>query len=221
MGLIIVFGLIISMVLFLETKSKGYLFLIMFLLGSLAFTYSRASYLAFFVGVVFIGIYKRKMIMAAFVTLSLLVVVLLLPTSANHVLQFTRTFSAVARVENYKTTFQIFSKSPVLGVGFDNLCLAYQKYIGIQDFSSHACSGSDSSLLLILTTAGVVGLIVFIFAVVNIAFRLPRGLDTRILASSFAALLTHGLFSNSMFYPWIMGWMLILLAVNLGSEVER
>lgn len=221
LGLIIVFGLIISMVLFLETKSKGYLFLIMFLLGSLAFTYSRASYLAFFVGVVFIGIYKRKMIMAAFVTLSLLVVVLLLPTSANHVLQFTRTFSAVARVENYKTTFQIFSKSPVLGVGFDNLCLAYQKYIGIQDFSSHACSGSDSSLLLILTTAGVVGLIVFIFAVVNIAFRLPRGLDTRILASSFAALLTHGLFSNSMFYPWIMGWMLILLAVNLGSEVER
>jgi hypothetical protein len=220
LGLIVVFGLIIAMNLFIETKAKGYLFLTMFLLGSLAFTYSRASYLAFLVGVAFIGIYKKKVRIIAFSILALLMLVLLLPTSANHVLRFTRSFSAVARIENYKTTFQIFSKSPAIGVGYDNLCLAYQKYVGLQSFSSHSCSGSDSSLLFVLATTGVVGFIVFTFALVKISGFLTPGLGSRVLIPTFVALLIHSLFSNSMFYSWIMGWMVILLGAGLGSEVE-
>jgi hypothetical protein len=33
-----------------------------------------------------------------------------------------------------------------------------------------------------------------------------------VLGASFLALIIHSMFSNSMFYPWIMGWMTILLA---------
>lgn len=221
LGLIVVLGLIISITRFIEFKSRVYLFLVMFLLVSLAFTYSRASYLAFFVGVIFIGIYKKKIRTIAFSVLILLGLVLLLPTTANHVLSFTRSFSAIARIENYKTTFQIFSKSPVFGVGYDNLCLAYQKYIGVQSFSSHACSGSDSSLLFILATTGTIGLIVFVFSAIKVSGFLSQDPNSHILISSFAALLTHSLFSNSMFYPWIMGWMIILLGVSLGSKTAE
>lgn len=219
-GLIIVFGLIISMTAFIETRRKGYLFLIIYLLSSLAFTYSRASYLAFLVGAIFIGIYNKRIRIVAFILILLFGLVLLLPTSANHVLTFTRSFSAIARVDNYKNTFLLFSKSPVFGVGYDNLCLAYQKYIGTQSFSSHACSGSDSSLLFVLATTGVMGFLVFLFSIIKIASFLITGFETRILISSVAALFVHSIFSNSIFYPWIMGWMIILLSVSLRSKIE-
>ena len=220
LGLIIVFGLLISMAKFTETLKKQYLFIVMFLLISLAFTYSRASYLAFFTGSVFTGIYKKKLRMVAFSILTLLALVLLLPTSASPVLRLTRSFSAIARIENYKDAFQVFSKSPVIGIGYDNLCMAYQKYIGIQSFSSHACSGSDSSILFILATTGIAGFLVLVFSVIQISNLLPQGAEVQVLTSTFAALLVHSLFANSIFYPWIMGWMMILLAVSLGRKVE-
>jgi len=220
LGLIIVFGLLISMARFTETLKKQYLFIVMFLLISLAFTYSRASYLAFLAGAVFTGIYKRKLKIVAFGILTLLVLVLLLPTSASPVLRLTRSFSAVGRIENYKDAFQIFSKSPVIGIGYDNLCLAYQKYIGIRSLSSHACSGSDSSILFILATTGIAGFLVFVFSVIQISNFLQAGDKVQVLTSTFASLLIHSLFANSMFYPWIMGWMMILLGISLGRKAE-
>lgn len=220
LGLIIVFGLLISMAFFIDTLQKRYLVMVMFLLISLAFTYSRASYLAFFAGTVFMGIYKKKLRMFAFGILTLLSLILLLPTSANPVLRVTRSFSAIARIENYQDIFQVFSKSPVIGIGYNNLCLAYQKYIGIQSFSSHACSGSDSSILFVLATTGVLGLTALIFSIVKISSFLPSGGKVQILVSTSMALFVHSLFDNSMFYPWIMGWMMILLGVTLGRKVE-
>src|SRR3990167_9142393 len=101
---------------------------------------------------------------------------------------------------------QVFSKSPVIGIGYDNLCLAYQKYIGIRSLSSHACSGSDSSILFILATTGIAGFLVFVFSVIQISNLLSSGAMVQVLASTFAALLIHSLFANSIFYPWIMGW---------------
>ncbi len=215
LGLIIVFGLIITTYQYIVIKQNKYLLLAVFLLITLAFTYSRASYLALFAGLSVIAYYKKVIGKLLVVSFGLLLLILVLPTSKNHVLSFTRQFSAVARVENYKTTLNIFEKSPVFGVGYDNMCIAYQKFIGPQGFSSHACSGSDSSLLFILATTGVAGLMVFIFMVIWIARYVKNSRYVVILGSSFAALAVHSLFSNSLFYPWILGWIMILLAISL------
>jgi len=147
-------------------------------------------------------------------TYSLIVgaLIFILPTSRNHSIDFFRSFSVLARLENYQTTIKIFTKSPVFGIGYDNMCVAYQKYIGAQAFSSHACSGSDSSILFVLATTGILGLLVFGLSIFRIAKSLTHNSYFIILSSSFIALLVHSLFSNSMFYPWIMGWMIILLA---------
>jgi hypothetical protein len=220
-GLTIVFGLIISITRFIETQRKMYLFLVMFLLGSLAFTYSRASYLAFFAGAAFIGIYKKKIRLIAFIFLALVTAIILLPTSGNQILRFTRSFTAIARIANYKTTFEIFAKSPVFGIGYNNLCLANQKYVGPQKFSSHSCSGSDSSLLFILATTGIIGLIAFSYMLIKLSGFLIPDSNSRILISSFAALLIHSIFSNSLFYPWVMGWMVILLGISLRSKIKK
>ena len=214
LSLIIVFGLLLLIQRWIDKWSWKYFFVTVFLLVSLAFTYSRAGYLAFAAGVIVIIYLKRRFKNLLFLIGGLAIIALLLPTSKNHSIELFRTFSAIARIDNYKTTLQIFSKSPVFGVGYNNMCIAYQKYIGVQPFSSHACSGSDSSLLLILATMGVLGFLAFIFSISKIVKSLKRDSHFIILTSCFFALLVHSLFSNSMFYSWIMGYFIILLMVT-------
>jgi O-antigen ligase len=213
LGLIIVFGLIISICKFIDNRNRKNIVIILFLLISLAFTYSRASYVAFAAAVLVIIYLEKRFKKLLILVIGLGIVALLLPTAKNHSIGLFRTFSAIEKVQNYQTTIQIFSKSPVIGIGYDNMCIAYQKYIGPQSFSSHACSGSDSSLLFILTTTGVLGFMIFIYSIIGVAKYLPNTRTDKILTASFFALLVHSLFSNSMFYPWIIGWIMILLAV--------
>jgi hypothetical protein len=214
-GLIIVFGIIISLNAFIEKRSKKMLIIVVFLLISLAFTYSRGSYLALLAGLGVIGIYKRNLRQILSIVLGLALLIIVLPTSRNHILGIFRAFSVIARIDNYSRTIQIFKISPVFGVGYDNICLAKAKLDGSVNFFYHDCSGSDSSLLLILATTGVIGIMAFCFSVYKIAKSLKRNSYSVILSSSFAALLVHSLFSNSLFYPWILGYIVILLAISV------
>ncbi len=208
LGLIVVFGSIITIY-----KKKW--FLALFLVISLAFTYSRGSYLAFSAAIISIGFYQNKLKKLLPLVLGLFILVFLLPTTKNHSIELFRSFSALSRVENYSETLKIFKISPVFGVGFNNMCLARNRYIGIESFSSHACSGSDSSLLLVLATTGIVGFFAFTGLIVNIWKS-----SSPLLKSSLVALFVHSLFSNSMFYPWIMGWIAILFAIELRGKGE-
>lgn len=215
LGLIIVFGLILSIHRGRDNWSWKTFSVTIFLLISLAFTYSRAGYMAFTAAILATIYFEKRFKKLLLLVVGLVVIAFILPTTKNHSIELFRSFSAIARVENYQTTLKIFAKSPVFGVGYNNMCIAYQKYIGIQDFSSHACSGSDSSLLFILATTGVVGFIIFVFSIWKITMSLRHDSYFIILASSFIALIIHSLFSNSMFYPWILGWMMILLATAI------
>lgn len=212
LSLIIVFGLVISINRLITTKKYIYIFSTIFLLATLAFTYSRAGYLAFIAAILTIIYLEKRFKKLLFLVIGLIIVAFLLPTTKNHSIELFRSFSAVARLENYQTTLKIFSKSPVFGIGYNNMCLAYRKYIGLQDFSSHACSGSDSSILFILATTGVMGLMILIYALRSIGVNLPHNIYYPLLVTSFIVLLVHSLFGNSMFYPWVICWMMILLA---------
>jgi len=210
LGLIIVFGLLTSINRFIVSKSKSDLILTIFLLISLAFTYSRASYLAFIVSVLVLGVLHKKIKQLAFLILGLAFLIIVLPTSGNTILGITRTFSAIARVENYKETINIYKNYPLTGTGYNNLCLAKSQTSGLFNISSHACSGSDSSLLFILATTGIVGFLIFVnllFQMAKTMWTIPKG---KMFLSIMVATLVHSLFSNSMFYPWILGYIIIL-----------
>ncbi len=215
LGLIIVFGLIISISKLIEEKDKRIIPIILFLLVSLAFTYSRASYLAFFGAMFVVGLTKKKLTKILLIIATITVLLFLLPTEKNNSIKLTRTFSVIARVDNYKETVRIFKEHPIFGVGFNNLCIARNKYVAIESFSSHACSGSDSSLLLVLATTGIVGLMVLIGVAINIYKKLEKSNEVKVFLISVVALSVHSLFSNSLFYPWVMGYMFILLAVGV------
>jgi len=211
LGLIIVFGLILSIYRNINGWNWKNILVTAFLLISLAYTYSRASYLAFIAAVLTIIYLEKKFKELLFFVLGLIVLVFLLPTAKNHSIELFRSFSVVARIEDYQTTLKIFLASPVFGIGYDNMCIAYQKFVGFQDFSSHACSGSDSSLLFILATTGITGFIIFLTLLKKIAELVKKSVEGRVFITCSLSLLVHSLFSNSLFYPWILGYVLILL----------
>lgn len=172
---------------------------------SLAFTYSRAGYLAFTAAMLFLGRKNKK---AIWLILLLTGLILFLPKPAGEGVNLARTYSISSRLQNYVETAGIAAKSPLFGVGFNNLCYFKGNVV------SHSCSGSDSSLLLILATTGVVGLIMFIYSLIIFFRSLKRSIYFDILAASLIALFIHSLFVNSLFYPSIMAFFAFLICLQ-------
>lgn len=214
LALVIVFGLILLMNKYVDTKNHKLIPIIVFLLVSLAFTYTRAAYLAFLAGFLVIGLSKKNLRKVFFWIIGLGIIALILPTAKNHSISLTRTFSIEARFTNYKEALKVFGNYPIFGVGYNNMCVARNKFIGEETFASHACSGSDSSLLLVLATTGVVGFMVFMGSLIAVLKSL-KGEYVIPAVAALAALFVHSMFSNSLFFPWVMGYMGILLAVGV------
>lgn len=179
---------------------------------ALALTYSRASYLAYFAGILAIYIVRRniKWFLCAF--FALLILLPLLPNSRGEGVNLSRTSTVVYRVNNYKRAVDIIKENPAFGVGY-NLYRYTQ-----EETDSHGASGVDSSLLFILATTGVAGFMIFVQLVYKI-FRFSYIQRSKVLGlalfSSLIALGVHSFFDNSLFYPWVLGWILILFA---GAE---
>lgn len=197
LALIILLGIVAA----IYTKSNKVFW---FLLISLAFTYSRATYLA--LGLLLL--YKKKFVAIAVFA----IVVLLLPKMLSEGTDFGRVVSGNNKLNNYIETTKIFLKSPVIGIGFNNLCSAKVKYLNVTNTESHACSGSDSSVLFLLATTGIIGLIFFI----NFVSKMPKN---QLLVTSAIVVLIHSIFANSLFYPHIMFWLFAL--AGLKTEVNN
>lgn len=215
LGLIIVFGLLILAERLMEKWNFKYFLIALFLLVSLAFTYARACYLAFGVSFVVLTILKNKSKKILLLILGLIAIAIILPTAKNHSNELTRTFSISARINNYKEALTVFSKSPLLGVGFDNMCVARNMYIGEEPFASHACSGSDSSLLLVLATTGIAGIIIFMSGSCKVVKELLKNKNEFLAIAAVSGMFVHSLFSNSLFFPWVMGYLGMLIATEV------
>lgn len=213
-SIILVFGFMLA----LAKKSWG---LVLFFLLSVAFTYARAGYLGLLAGSLAILVLRQKIKSILFITLALLTIVVILPRPAGEGVKLSRTNSIFARVENYRESLQIFAKAPLFGVGYNNFCLARKVYLGDTNLSSHACSGSDASALLILTTTGVLGALAFLKLVWEIGRSLSGDVYGLAFIGSSVALAVHGIFANSYFYPWVMGFLAILLATALRERTSR
>lgn len=196
LGLILVLGIILA-------EKLNFKKIIYFLLISLAFTYSRSSYL---IASLFL-IYKKKFLPL----IIFILIILLLPKNIGEGTNLTRTVSGNKKLINYKENAGIFIKSPLVGIGFNNMCNARQLYLNDTNVNSHSCSGSDSSILFLLATTGIIGLILFI----NFIFKIS---NNYLLVSSFFVVFAHSLFANSLFYPHVMFWMFALLGLRSKSN---
>ena len=210
-----VFGFIATLGYYFNTKNQKALFLLAFLIVSIAFTYSRASYLSLVAGasVMFILLKKYKFILA--IILTTFIIVIFLPRPSSSGVQLERLYSVFLRIENYKETIFIWKKYPLFGVGYNNICLARKAMLKDFSYHSHSCSGADSSILFILATTGVVGLMVIMGLLKEIKKVMTKSYYSTVLVSCFVALFVHSMFHNSMFYSWVIGWMMILLSLSV------
>ncbi|KKT32481.1 MAG: hypothetical protein UW21_C0023G0005 [Candidatus Woesebacteria bacterium GW2011_GWB1_44_11b] len=216
-GIILVLALILVFSKISSRKSPLLVGLSGFLLFSIAFTYSRSSFLA----ILFAGLtasllgYSKKIIWIPILIFFLGLV--FLPRPAGEGVRLERLNSVILKTGDYKESLQIIRHSPLFGVGFNNLCVAKMRFFGGTLGLSHSCGGTDNSFLFVVATTGLVGLVFFIDLVIKIIRNTSRDEYGRIFLVSLTALFVHGMFTNTLFYAWVMGWLVHLLAISRRS----
>ncbi len=168
---------------------------------AMALTYSRSSYISFLAAFTFISYSKKNLKIFIISFVLILSTIFFLPRFEGEGTKLERTSSISAKRENYKEGFNLFLKAPIIGHGYNNLFHVRQ----INNSDSHANSGFDGSLMTILTTTGVIGLILFILGLKNIFIQGDLITKTVLIST-----LIHSLFANSLLYPWILLFFIFL-----------
>lgn len=211
LGIILTLAFLLSLFYYLKEKQRRHFFLSIILLFSVAFTYSRASFLSLVVGTLIAGFVMKNIKKSMLFVLLFGGLIFFLPRPSSEGVKLERIYSIDSRIENYKTTYQIFKQNPLFGVGFNNLCSYKNNFLNIEKKFSHSCSGSDSSILFLFATTGIVGVFLIFKIIKDFVKRLAvSDFQTKIFLVSFFALFVHSQFTNSLFYPWVMGWFAIL-----------
>jgi len=162
---------------------------------AMALTYSRSSYISFLAAFTFIAYSKKNLKIFIFSSILILSTIFLLPRFEGEGTKLERTSSISAKIENYQEGFNLFLKTPIVGCGYNNLFYVRQ----INNPNSHSNSSFDGSLMTILTSTGIIGLILFILGLKTIFIR--GNLLTKTILISVSV---HSLFANSLLYPWIL-----------------
>lgn len=219
-----------------KLKSKMLLLTVMAVLGAaLFFTFSRSAYLALAAGIIIISLLKSRKILI--ISLALFIIGLgVSPRAQERVAELAQSVTSLTsssaetpdptaklRLQSWRQTLQLIQKRPLLGSGYNTLRAVNYQEGYIKDKEIHSGSGSDSSLLTILATTGILGFIPFLLLYIlplKTAFRAWR--DKKIPASfrgfslglmgGIAALLVHSVFVNSLLFPSIM----IFFWISLG-----
>ncbi len=201
--------------------------LIFVVFSALVLTYSRAGYVSLIAGAGALALVRRQILLFILPVLFLLAGIISL--SFMHGLSsegtnFWRTTSSFARFQSWEKAIKLWKSSPVFGVGFNFYKYALSKQnLSLVDgkFVQHGTSGSDSSLLFILATTGVVGFIAFLYLLAKIFREMyTRRVESVVILSSLIALLVHSVFLNSFFYPHVLGWIAALLALNNYKSIR-
>ena len=157
---------------------------------ALALTFSRASFLALAVSLVYLS-FTKKQFKLLFLLLILGVFLYFAPKPFGEGVNLFRTFSIISRFENQKQALAIFLKNPILGVGFGPRKI-------------------DNSFIFVLATTGTVGFIAFM-AFLKKAWQVT---PDPLIKAALLAVLVHSLFNNSLFYSWILALFFLLVSLR-------
>lgn len=193
-----------------NVKNLLYLSIATLSLVAVVFTFSRSSYLALIVVISVIGLIKSPKMLFVAGAFLIIAFATIGQVRTRVIGAFTLDETSQARIISWENATTILSKEPIFGVGFNNYRFAQEKYQLFESPSQidlHSSSGSDSSILLVAATTGVVGLILFLALILSILVALAKRAtkDPIKLAtfSIFLALTVHSQFVNSFFFPQI------------------
>lgn len=203
----------------LKMKSSIRILILALVFITLATTYSRSAYLMFLVSGLLLA-YLQKSAKTAqivvFLTAALLVNFYAYTQLISKPRNIDRTVSATSRLNTWQEGFEIFTKYPILGVGFNTYPYALQKLklATPESEKNRGSSSNDSSLLLVLATTGVVGFIFYLWFIIElfkIGFKMPKPW-AKALTVGIGGLLVASIFNNVLFYPPVLAWIILTLS---------
>lgn len=214
-GLLFVLSIVIATFYIKENSIPKYL--ILFLLSfSIGLTFSRSTYLALFISLGLIIFKYKKVLETLFISLVVIFTIMFSVKPGGEGVNLARTSSISARSSNYSESIQLFRKAPIFGIGFNNIC--YYKLRFGKDLNTmiNSCNGLDSSLFVILTTTGILGSLALIYFSYGLYKQIIPSTYKDILDVSIVSVLVHSLFTNSLFYSWI----LLFIGVEFGLSLS-
>jgi len=169
---------------------------------ALSLTYSRSTLIAFTVSFIYIFLTKKEYKKIFFIILLVTSTIFLLPRKDGEGTKLERTSSIKAKIENYKNAFSLYQKSPLLGIGYNNI----SQFRLDKNPQSHSNSAFDSSLINILITTGPLGLYLFLKL-----FKNQSNKKNLFVNSLYLSVFVHSLFANSLLYPWTLFYLIFLI----------
>lgn len=186
------------------------LFLVVYL--ALLTTFSRSSYLMLLTSGLILSFLKKSksFAMLTFILfLGLMLGFYMYTKAISQPRHIDRAQSASFRLNTWQQGWKLFESHPILGVGFNAYRYALKQYnlADEQFILSHGGSSNDSSLLSVLATTGIIGLIGYFFFLFS-AVKYAWGKNLTLIAA-LSGLLIHSFFANSLFFPPILLWIIL------------
>lgn len=193
--------------------------------AALLLTYSRSGCMMFFVGMASLLILlNQKKYLVGLLGVLILGLLLLPKNLEGEGVKLLRTASFFNRLESTQQAIKIIKDHPILGVGFNAYRYAQYRYGFLKGENwriTHSGAGTDNSFLFILATTGIVGFISYLYLWFEVVKKAYRGRFSSaisvVLLASVAGLVVNAFFINSLFYPFIMAWMWILVGLMENS----
>lgn len=211
---------ILSLYNFQKNHLRKYLVFSGIFILAVVLTFSRSAYLMLAVEILIYGLKSYKKLVAILVVLFLVLFLLFPKFNQRIVGGLTLDASATERIQSWNNGLILFRENPVTGVGFDNLRYQFERHDLLKVFSEnggHSGAGVDSSLVFVLATEGILGLLSFLIFWFFL-FRESRSSDFWLpFLAIFLGLTVDSQFINSLFYPPIM-FVLYLYSGFLLSE---
>jgi O-antigen ligase len=173
-------------------------------LAALALTFSRSSYLAFGVGLVYLALKKRWWPILGLVPI-LVSFILAAPKPFGEGVNLTRTYSIESRVSSQGQGLSLWLQRPFFGHGFNTLATYQSDYS--ENFTPIRVGGVDNSFFYILATGGVIGFAAFVYLLYSL-WKLASW--TPVVQAALLSIFAHSWWNNSFFYSWIFVFIIIM-----------
>ena len=174
------------------------------------FTFSRSSYLAAIAGLLTYIVLSKKW-KYLYMLGMLCVAILIVPAIGGESTTLFRQLTALARIANWQEGIQLFLKSPILGYGFNMVgAIPHNTPTLALGAVARSASGYDNSIVFMLVTTGVVGLVAFAQLgkkYIELGKRVVQKKNHELGLLYIAlcvAMLVHSMFVNTLFYPQLM-----------------
>lgn len=198
-------------------KNKKFLLSLPFLL-CVALTFSRSSYIFLLFVIIVTSINKNNFKYGILAVLIFALSVFIAPKNFGLGVGLNRTFSISSRLSDYSQAINIWSKSPLIGFGYDRIEFVKAKLnlLNLKDnLPMHSASGFSSSYLIILVSSGIIGLVLFFWGLFSFSVNNKN---------IFYAILFIGLMSltdNIILHPFIIFIIGVLACLNLPYDRSR